>query len=90
MDGTVDVFDQATPTNLCGWVRTRATRLVLVARSAQLEKGDVTAAAPAWAGSGTTAIDLSGDASWQKYRYKLFETVVPLRNVAWLGVQAGC
>jgi type IV pilus assembly protein PilW len=90
MDGTVDVFDQTTPTNLCGWVRTRAARLVLVARSAQLEKDDVTAAAPAWAGGGTTAIDLSGDASWQKYRYKLFETVVPLRNVAWLGVQAGC
>ena len=61
-----------------------------LARSAQLEKDIVTAAAPAWAGSGGNAIDVSADASWRNYRYKVFETVVPLRNVAWLGVQAGC
>ena len=90
MDGTVDAFDQTTPTNVCGWVRTRAVRMALVARSAQLEKDVVTAAAPAWAGSGTNAVDLSADASWQNYRYKVFETIVPMRNVAWLGVQAGC
>ena len=90
MDGTVDAFDQTTPTNVCGWVRMRAVRLALVARSAQLEKTAVTGAAPAWAGSAGNAIDLSGDTSWQNYRYKVFETVVPLRNVAWLGVQAGC
>jgi len=90
MDGTVDTFDQTTPTNMCGWVRMRAARLALVARSAQLEKDAVTAAAPAWAGSAGNAIDLTGDTSWQNYRYKTFETVVPLRNIAWLGVQSGC
>ena len=90
MDGTVDAFDQTTPTNICGWVRARAVRMALVARSAQLDKDAVTTAAPAWAGSGTNAVDLSADASWQNYRYKVFETIVPLRNVAWLGVQAGC
>ncbi len=90
MDGTVDAFDQTTPGNMCDWVRMRAARLVLVSRSAQLEKDAVTAAAPTWAGSAGNAIDLSGDASWQRYRYKTFETVVPLRNIAWLGVQAGC
>lgn len=90
MNGTVDAFDQTTPTNICGWVRTRAVRLVLVARSAQLEKENVTTAAPTWAGSAGNAIDLSADAAWQQYRYKIFETVVPLRNAAWLGVQTGC
>jgi type IV pilus assembly protein PilW len=90
MDGTVDAFDQTTPTNICGWVRMRAVRLALVARSAQLEKDVATSAAPAWAGSAGNAIDLTGDTSWQNYRYKVFETVVPLRNVAWLGVQSGC
>jgi type IV pilus assembly protein PilW len=90
MDGTVDAFNQTTPANVCQWVRMRGVRLAVVTRSAQLEKEDVTTVAPTWSGSGTQAIDLSADADWQRYRYKTFETVVPLRNVAWLGVQAGC
>jgi type IV pilus assembly protein PilW len=68
----------------------RAARLVVVARSAQLEKDNVTTVAPTWAGTGTTPINLSNDANWQRYRYKVFETVAPLRNMAWMGVQAGC
>jgi type IV pilus assembly protein PilW len=90
MDLTVDAFNQTTPTTECGWVRMRAIRLALVARSAQLEKDPVTAVAPSWAASAAAAIDLSSDAAWQRYRYKVFETVVPLRNLAWLGVQSGC
>jgi type IV pilus assembly protein PilW len=90
MDLTVDAFNQTTPTTECGWVRMRAIRVALVARSAQLEKDVVTPAAPSWAASAAAPIDLSADADWQRYRYKLFETVVPLRNVAWLGVQSGC
>lgn len=90
MDTIVDAYNQTTPTTECGWVRMRAVQVALVARSAQLEKDNVTTAAPAWAGSATAAIDLSADADWQRYRYKTFETVVPLRNTAWLGVQSGC
>ncbi len=45
----------------------------------------------AWAGSsaGTNppsdapAIDLSNDPNWQHYRYRVFETIIPLRNVIW-------
>ena len=30
------------------------------------------------------AIDLSpGDANWARYRYRVFETIIPLRNVIW-------
>jgi type IV pilus assembly protein PilW len=29
------------------------------------------------------AIDLSSDANWQRYRYRVFETVIPLRNMIW-------
>ncbi|MCV2217922.1 PilW family protein [Thauera sp. Sel9] len=29
------------------------------------------------------AIDLSGTADWDHYRYRVFETIVPLRNVVW-------
>jgi|APFre7841882630_1041343.scaffolds.fasta_scaffold23879_2 type IV pilus assembly protein PilW len=89
MDGTVDAFDQSAPTTACLWARVSAVRLVLVARSAQYDKAVVTTSAPVWA-STSAAIDLSGNANWQQYRYKLFQTVVPLRNMAWQGAQAGC
>lgn len=58
----------------------------------------VTATAPTWTasianrptGSTARAFDLSGFADWQCYRYKVFETVAPMRNIVWMGVQAGC
>jgi type IV pilus assembly protein PilW len=53
----------------------------------------VTAGAPVWAGTTSATpvlINLTSEANWQNYRYKLYQTTVPLRNVSWLGVQAGC
>jgi type IV pilus assembly protein PilW len=35
-------------------------------------------------------IDLSGNATWQNYRYRVIQSVVPLRNLAWQGVPTGC
>jgi type IV pilus assembly protein PilW len=96
MDGIVDVYDQTTPTTACGSARASAVRLVLVARSAQ-PAASATLLAPVWDGTflpnGTTPdapIVLSGNATWQNYRYKVFQTVVPVRNVAWMGVVSGC
>jgi type IV pilus assembly protein PilW len=57
-----------------------------VSRSAQFEKQEVTNAAPTWTFDGTTTqeFDLEKtDADWKHYRYKVYETVVPLRNVLW-------
>lgn len=105
MDGFVDVFDQTTPTTACAFARVSAARLVLVARGAQKERTIVTVAgsatAPSWDGdtvqttvspTNPTAypIVLTGDADWAYYRYKAFQTVVPLRNIVWAGVQTGC
>ncbi|HWU81873.1 MAG TPA: PilW family protein [Methylophilaceae bacterium] len=96
MDGIVDVYDQTTPTTACGWTQTAAVRLALVAKSAKQEPQNVTAAAPSWAGVATQPIDLtknpdgSANANWQRYRYKTFEALVPLRNVTWQGVVSGC
>ena len=90
MDGIVDSYDRTTPTSSCGWARVSAVRVALVARSAQFEKTAVTPTAPAWDGSAGAAIDLSNNASWQNYRYKLFQAVIPLRNIAWMGVTSGC
>lgn len=77
--------------------RIKAIRIAVVARNAKMETGAVTtacssltAAAPtglcAWAGSvgsPAPAIDLSNDPNWANYRYRVFETIIPLRNVIW-------
>ena len=93
----VDSYDQtqdqdlpAGATAACKWARTGAVRLALVARSALFEKDVVTTAAPVWEGNDGAPIDLSANDDWGYYRYKVFQTVVPLRNVTWMGVQEGC
>jgi type IV pilus assembly protein PilW len=72
--------------------RIRAIRVALVARNSLLEKTNVTTAAPiAWVPVVTTpaspapTIDLSNTANWQRYRYRTYETVIPLRNLTWSG-----
>ena len=90
MDGVVDVFDQTTPTMACGWARTLAVRLVVVARSGQFERDVVTAAPPVWSGSATTPVNLTGLADWERFRYRSHETTVALRNLAWTAGQSGC
>jgi type IV pilus assembly protein PilW len=78
--------------------RIKAIRLAVVARNEKKELTNVTAAcssttAPAptglcaWegsAGSPAPTIDLSAnDPDWLRYRYRVFETIIPLRNVIW-------
>ncbi|MEI8171277.1 MAG: PilW family protein [Rhodoferax sp.] len=97
MDGIVDVFNQAAPSTACDWARVSAVRLALVARSTQ-PASSITNLAPVWEGTlvdnptGSTAapINLTGNAAWQNYRYKVFQTVVPLRNISWMGKVTGC
>jgi type IV pilus assembly protein PilW len=99
-------WDQTLPATACEWLKASAIRFALVARSGLLEKTVVSVGTtgnpngPAWEGSAATGsstgagavapTDLSADASWQNYRYKVFQTVVPLRNTSWVGVQSGC
>ncbi|MES1981474.1 MAG: PilW family protein [Pseudomonadota bacterium] len=93
-----DTYDQTTPTTQCGWLRALAVRIALVARSAQpdTKSGYVpTPVAPTWAGTANpivlTATPMpSANFTWQNYRYKVFQTIVPLRNITWNGVQPGC
>jgi type IV pilus assembly protein PilW len=53
------------------------------------------------AGSAANPINLAGTLTgtmsgvtvgteWQYYRYKVFQTTVPMRNVSWMGAVAGC
>jgi len=41
---------------------------------------ETTMAFPTWSGG---TFDLSADPNWQCYRYRVFETTVPLRNWIW-------
>lgn len=72
--------------------RIYAIRFAIVARSGLLEKPlsdgtcNTTTAAPAWAGGSISVSnnpDGTANANWQCYRYKTFETTVPLRNLIW-------
>ena len=67
--------------------RIRAVRVAVVARNGMMEKANVTATAPiAWpdeVGFPAPTIDLSADANWQRYRYRVYETIIPLRNMIW-------
>ncbi len=88
-------------TNTCGLFRISAIRLALVARSNQPEKAPggvhVTAVAPTWVGSAAAAIDLTLTRpdtttwpTWADFRYKVFETTIPIRNITSLGAVDGC
>jgi type IV pilus assembly protein PilW len=77
--------------------RIKAIRIAIVARNAKSEPGTVTAACSStttasptglctWEGSASSpapTIDLSSYSNWQNYHYRVFETIIPLRNVIW-------
>ncbi len=91
-NGIVDAgeWSQAAPANARGVL---AVRLAVVARSVQPEKPsvaggacDTTTVFPTWIDSAAVPLDLSAKLAlavaddWKCYRYKTFETTVPLRN----------
>ena len=97
MDGQVDQYDQSTPTSNCGWARASAVRVALTVRNGQLDKeteltgsGAGQSPVPTWSGNADAAIDLSARTDWKHYRYRVFETVAPLRNIAWIGAKSEC
>ena len=94
MNATVDEYVRATPATQCDWARVTALQLAVVARSGEFERTfgvDVPPPpAPEWRASDLAPIDVSALADSEKFRYRVFETTVPMRNMAWLGAQTGC
>ncbi|MDD3379910.1 MAG: PilW family protein [Rugosibacter sp.] len=88
-----------TPATAADWRQLRAVRVALLARSQQYETTVVTPTTdnPTWAGGAftmrnvddtpdTNPMDGTGKPTpnnWRSYRYRVYETVVPLRNLAW-------
>jgi type IV pilus assembly protein PilW len=91
-DGIVDTWNTTAPVTSTDWAAVLAVRLALVARSAQPEKPDpttglctTTTASPTvtWDDGTTTVLDLTANASWKCYRYKVFHMTASLRNSIW-------
>ena len=67
--------------------RIKAVRVVIVARSAKMEAPGTTTVAPvAWPDAASPVIDLSANPNWQRYRYRTYQLVIPIRNVIWANV----
>ena len=83
-DGIVDSYDNVAPASGSEWREVLSMRVAVLARIGDYEKptGGVctaTTVAPSWAGGSFTLPE--GLPSC--YRYRVFETVVPLRNQIW-------
>ncbi|MDH4189188.1 MAG: PilW family protein [Betaproteobacteria bacterium] len=97
-DGTVDLWDTVKPTTSDGWQRVIAVRLGVLARNSNYNRPttpggncDATSAAnnnvPMWGPSRDKpfpAVDFTTATSEARcYKYRVFETVIPLRNMIW-------
>jgi len=68
--------------------RIKAVRVAVIARSGQRQKDEVTA--PCTNGQedlcvfgGTLSVTMGADAEWRHYRYRVYESTIPLRNIIW-------
>ena len=90
-DGDVDTWDKTAPTTAALWLQVQVVRVAVLARIGNYEKPtvagancDATTVAPTWAGGSFPAIDIATVTSQDRcYRYRSFETTVPLRNMIW-------
>ena len=88
-DGSVHTWDETMPASptAADWATVIALRMAVVARSNLMERPnattgvcDTSTAQPTWTG-GTLTVNT--DPNWQCYRYRVFETTVPIRNMIW-------
>lgn len=81
------------PAVVTAWANVLAVRLGMLVRSGQYERTQVTTTVPSWAGGQFVISNLDGSVStgnptdpadnWRNYRYRVYETVIPLRNMLW-------
>jgi type IV pilus assembly protein PilW len=66
------------------WKQLLAVRFALLARGQQYEKDVVTSNAPVWDNGARTFTMFNVDGTdWRHYRYRVYEAIVPLRNMLW-------
>ena len=83
--GTVDTWDQTSPTTSAGWAQVKAVRFAIVARSHQRDAALVSPESlKLWPDAGaTTGPTMALTSEQRHYRYKIFDSLVPLRNQIW-------
>jgi type IV pilus assembly protein PilW len=91
-DNVVETWNNTLPASAAEWEQVLAMRIGIVARIGNYEKptggtdcdATTTANAPTWTGGGFDKLDFATVASQDRcYRYRVFETTVPLRNLIW-------
>ena len=91
-DGVVAATEwtSTSPTTAVGWQQVLAVRLAVLARSPSYVKPmagadcDATTAQPTWAGGSFAVKDFATATSQDRcYKYRVFETTIPLRNMIW-------
>ena len=94
-NGRVETGEWTTtdPATTIAWANVLAVRVGMLVRSGQFERTPVTTTVPSWAGGQFVIANLDGSASgtnpadpannWRHYRYRVYETVIPLRNMLW-------
>jgi type IV pilus assembly protein PilW len=92
-DGVVSSAEWTTvsPTTGTGWQQVIAIRIGVLARSPNYVKPepagancDATTAQPTWAGGSFAAKNFTTATSQDRcYKYRVFETIIPLRNMIW-------
>ncbi len=83
---TIDANGNGVAGDSGDWLRVGAVRIAIVVRNRQPEINpdgscSATPATPSWGWGSVAASALSAD--WRCYKYKVFESVVPLRNMMW-------
>ena len=88
--GTPNEWVTATPAD---WTRVRAIRVAVLSRSRHFDRDTVTPVAPSWQGGNFVMTNLDGSAeatvplvaadNWRNYRYRVYEKVIPIRNLIW-------
>ena len=94
-NGRVETGEWTTtdPATTIAWANVLAVRVGLLVRSGQFERTPVTTTVPSWTGGQFVIANLDGSSSgsspadpannWRHYRYRVYETVIPLRNMLW-------
>ncbi|MBV1774632.1 PilW family protein [Burkholderiaceae bacterium DAT-1] len=81
--GTTAAWTGAQPNSLATWQQVRAIRMAIVVRSPTQEKATVSPASLALWDNAPAAYTMTLSATQQRYRYKVYQTIVPLRNLIW-------
>jgi type IV pilus assembly protein PilW len=91
--GTPATPNEWTTTTPTDWTMVRAIRVGLLARGRAYERTQVTTTMPAWQGGSFVVLNLDGTDgattplnpvdNWRNYRYRVYEKVIPLRNLIW-------